>query len=86
MCSDSGLPAPGDTAILNSGQLTVPRDSEGEESACNVADTGDTGLFPGLGRSPGGENDDPLQYSCLGNPTDRGAWWAMVHGVLKNRK
>ena len=43
-------------------------------------------LIPGLGRSPGGENGYPLQYSCLGNPTDRGAWQAMVHGVTKSRK
>ena len=42
---------------------------------------GDTGLVPGLGRSPGEGNGKPLQYSCLGNPMDRGAWWAIVHGV-----
>ena len=41
------------------------------------------GLFPGLGRSPGDRNDNPLQYSCLGNPMERGDWWAMVHGVSK---
>ena len=45
--------------------------------------TGDLGLIPGLGRSPGEENGNPLQYSCLGNPMDRGAWWAVVHGVAK---
>ena len=39
------------------------------------ANPGDTGLIPGLGRSPGEGNDNPLQYSCLRNPTDRGAWW-----------
>ena len=39
---------------------------------------------PGLGRSPGEGNDNPLQYSYLGNPTDRGAWWARVHGVSKS--
>ena len=38
---------------------------------------------PGLGRSPAEGNGNPLQYSCLGNPTDRGAWWATVHGVAK---
>ena len=37
------------------------------------------GSIPGLGRSPGGEHGNPLQYSCLENPTDRGAWWATVH-------
>ena len=45
--------------------------------------TGDTGLVPGLGRTPGEGNGKPLQYSCLGNPMDRGAWWATVHGVTK---
>jgi len=41
------------------------------------------GLIPGLGRSPGEGNGNPLQYSCLGNPMDRGAWWATVHGFVK---
>ena len=45
--------------------------------------TGVVGLIPGLGRSPGEGNGNPLQYSCLGNPMDRGAWWATVHGVTK---
>ena len=44
---------------------------------------GDMGLIPESGRSPGEGNDNPLQYSCLGNPMDRGAWWATVHGVTK---
>ena len=44
---------------------------------------GDVGLIPGLGRSPGERNGSPLQYSCLGNPMDRGAWQAAVHGVAK---
>ena len=48
------------------------------------ANTGDTGLIPGSGRSPGEENGNPLQYSCLGNPMDRGAWRATVHGVTKS--
>ena len=43
----------------------------------------DRGLIPGLRRSPGEENVDPLQYPCLGNPMDRGAWWATVHRVAK---
>ena len=47
-------------------------------------DTGDMGLIPGSGRSPGGGNSNPVQYSCLENPMDRGAWWAAVHGVTKN--
>ena len=44
---------------------------------------GDMGLIPGSGRSPGEGNDNPLQYSCLGNPMVRGTWWAAVHGVAK---
>ena len=44
---------------------------------------GDVGLIPGSGRYPGEGNGNPLQYSCLGNPEDRGAWWATVHGVTK---
>ena len=46
---------------------------------------GDVSLIPGLGRSPRGGNGNPLQYSCLGNPVDRGAWWATVHGVREVR-
>ena len=52
--------------------------SDGKESACNAADPG---LIPGLGRSPGERNSYPLQYSCLENSMDRGAWRATVHGV-----
>ena len=44
---------------------------------------GDTGLISGSGRYHGEGNDNPLQYSCLGNPMDRGSWWAIVHGVAK---
>ena len=50
----------------------------------NAGDTGDTDLIPGLGRSPGGRDGNPLQYSCLENPMDREAWWAIVHGVAKS--
>jgi len=46
-----------------------------------LINAGDMGSIPGLGRSPGGGNGNPLQYSCLGNPMDRGAWQATVHGV-----
>ena len=45
--------------------------------------TGDAGSIPGLGRSPKEGNDSPHQYSCLGNPMDRGAWWAAVHVIAK---
>ena len=47
------------------------------------ANVGDAGSIPGLGRSPGGGKDNPLQYSCLGTPMDKGAWWTAVHGVTK---
>ena len=53
-----------------------------KESARNAADAGS---IPGSGRSPGGENGNPLQYSCLENPTDRGAWWSAVHEIPKSR-
>ena len=56
--------------------------SAGKESTCNV---GDLGSIPGLGRSPGGRNGSPLQYSCLENPMDGGALWATVHGVMKRQ-
>ena len=49
------------------------------------ANAGDMGLIPALGRSPGGGHGNPLQYSCLENPIDRGAWWAMVHRIAKSR-
>ena len=55
-----------------------PDGSDGKESAFN---TGDQGLIPGLGRSPGDGYSNPLQYSCLENPMDRGAWRATVHGI-----
>ena len=50
------------------------------------ANTGDSGLIPELGRSPGKGNGNPLQYSCLRNPMDRGAWWAIAHGITKRVK
>ena len=53
----------------------------GKESACSAGDTGDVGLIPGLGRSLGGEHSNPLQYSCLENPMNRGNWQAIVHRV-----
>ena len=55
--------------------------SYGKESACNVQDPG---LISGSGRPPGEGHGNPLQYSFLGNPIDRGAWWATVHGVEKS--
>ena len=63
----------------------LPRWLSGKESACSAEDTGDEGSIPELGRSPGDGNGNPLQYSCLENPMDRGAWWAVVHGITKSR-
>ena len=62
--------------------LGFPGGSDGKEFACK---TGDLGSIPGLGTSPGGGHGNPLHYSCLENPMDRGAWQATVHGVTKRR-
>ena len=51
----------------------------------NVGDSRNVGLIPGLGWSPGGGHDHPLQYSCLEKPMDRGAWWATAHRVAKTQ-
>ena len=59
-----------------------PGGSDDKASVCNV---GDLRLIPGLGRSPGEGNGSPLQYSCLEDPMDGGAWWATVHGVAKSQ-
>ena len=56
----------------------------GKESACNAGDAGDMGSIPGLGRSPEGGHGNPLRYSYLENPMDRGAWWAIVHSIAKS--
>ena len=73
---------------------TLPRWSNGKESTCVQARThainppassGDAGLIPGSGRSPGEGNGNPLQYSCLENAMERGAWWATVHGVTESQ-
>ena len=60
--------------------LSLPGGSVGKESACNA---GDLASIPGWERSPGGGHGNPLQYSCLENPMDRGAWWATVRGVTR---
>ena len=61
---------------------TITGGSDGKESACKA---GVLGLIPGLGISPGEGNGNPLQYYCLENYMDRGAWWATVHGVGKSQ-
>ena len=55
----------------------------GTDSKVSAYNAGDPPLIPGSGRSPGEENSNPFQCSCLGNPMNRGAWWATVHGVTK---
>ena len=64
------------------GVLGFPGGLDGKESACSV---GDLGLIPLLGRSSGGGHSNPLQYSCLENSMDRGAWWAAVHVFAKSQ-
>ena len=57
-----------------------------KNTPASAGDIGDSGLVPGWGGAPGGGHGTPLQYSCLENPMDRGAWWATVHGVVKGRR
>ena len=64
--------------------MSFPGGSVVKNSPAIAGDKGDTALIPGSGRPPGGGNGNPLQYSCLENPTDRGVWWAAVHGVAKS--
>ena len=71
-----------DTLISYATGRTVPGGSDGKESAWSV---GDLGLIPGLGRSLREGNGNPLQYSCLENPMDGGAWWTTTHGVTKSQ-
>ena len=68
--------------LLLRSSFSFPGGSEVKASACSA---GDLGSIPGSGRSPGEENGDPLQYSCLENPMDGGDWQATVHGVAKSR-
>ena len=63
-------------------KVSFPGGSDGKQSASGE---GDVGSIPGSGRSSGEENGNPLQYSCLENPMDRGAWQATVHGVTKSQ-
>jgi len=64
--------------------MHFPGGSVVKNPPANAGDAGDTGLIIESGRSPGGGNGNSLQYSCLGNPMDRGAWLATIHGVTKN--
>ena len=79
------LQAPIGGVFLTISDLVLPNGNPGgsevKASACNA---GDLGSIPGSGRSPGEINGNPLQYSCLENPMDGGAWWTTVHGVIKS--
>ena len=79
-CSLCLTPRPSEQIFV--GWLGFPGRLDGKESTHNAGDLGST---PELGRSPGGGHGYQLQYSCLENPMDRGAWWATVRGVTKSR-
>ena len=70
------------TFMNQTSKFTKGMHTDSKESACSA---GDLGSIPGLGRSPGEGNGNPLQYPCLENLMERGAWWAAVHGVAKSR-
>ena len=70
---------------INSVEQTVRTVNVVEKSPANAGDVGDAGSIPEWGRSPGEGNGSPLQYSCLENSEDRGAWWATVHKVAKSQ-
>ena len=63
-------------------EMGFPSSSDGKASACNA---GDLGSFPESGKSPREGNGNPLQYPCLKNSMDKGAWWAIIHGVAEYR-
>ena len=66
--------------------MGFPGGASGKEPACNAGDIKkDAGSIPGLGRCPGGGNGNPLWHSYLENPMNKGAWWATVHGVTRDR-
>ena len=69
------------SATIRNSSMGFPGGSESKESACNA---GDLGSILELGRYPGEGNGKPIQYSCLENPMDRGAWWAAVHWVAQS--
>ena len=70
-----------ETESIKRGSIRCPDGSGSKESACNAEDLGS---IPGSGRPPGERNGCPLQYSCLENSVDRGAWWAIVRGAAKS--
>ena len=74
------LSCKGNIATLSLCEGDFPDGTSGKEPACQCRSCKDAGSIPELGRSPGGEHGDLLQYSCLENSMGRGAWWAIVHG------
>ena len=70
---------------INNVCIGLPLWLSSKESTCNAGDAGDICWIPGLGKFPGGGHGNPLKYSCLENPMDRGAWQATVHKVTKSR-
>ena len=71
--------------INHTGKQGFPGGTMAKNPPVSAGDTEEVVSIPGLGRSPGGGNGNPCQYSCLENSMDREAWWGMVHGVAKNR-
>ena len=71
--------------LLTPNGTELPRWLSSKESACTEGAAGEVGLMSELGRSPGGGQGNPFQYSCLENPMDRGAWLATVHRIAKSR-
>ena len=71
--------------LLTTHYKGLPQWLSGKDSACNAGAAGDTGSILGSGRSPEEGHGNPLQYSCLENPMDRGAWRATVHGVTQSQ-
>ena len=65
--------------------LAFPGGAAVKNALANAGNARDVGSVPGLERFPGRQNGNPLQCACLGNPMDRGAWWATVHGIAKSR-
>ena len=72
------------TILILTGNLMILPFPGGSDGKASVYKAGDLGSIPGLGRSPGEGNGNPLQYYCLENHLDRGVWWATVHGVTKS--
>ena len=83
-CSLAELCRPGHHGHLSAWEVLVTGFPGGSVVKNLLASAGELGSIPGSGWSPGGGNDNPLQYSCLGNPMDKGAWWATVHGVAES--